>query len=163
MTQTLNITTKIISVTVNNESHSLNVNSNETLLDILRNKLQIKSIKAACWQGDCGICTILLEGKPVKSCLVLAWEAHERSILTVEGLMDGKNLSKLQEAFIRNGAIQCGFCTSAFLLMGHYLLSKGEPLSRESIKGSLNGILCRCTGYSDLIESIYEVYLDIYK
>jgi carbon-monoxide dehydrogenase small subunit len=105
----------------------------------------------------------LIEGKPMKSCLILAQEAHGRSILTVEGLMDGKNLSKLQEAFIKKGAVQCGFCTSAFLLMGHYLLSKEEQLSRESIKDSLNGILCRCTGYSDLIESIYEVYLDTYK
>ena len=158
MTQSLNNKSKMISITVNNQIHTLNVNPNETLLDILRNKLQIKSLKAACWQGDCGICTILLEGKPMKSCMVLALEVHGKSILTVEGLMDGKNLSNLQEAFIRNGAIQCGFCTSAFLLMGHYLLSNEESLSRESIKNSLNGILCRCTGYLDLIESIFEVY-----
>lgn len=156
MTSTLNITNKTININVNNEDHAIEVDSNETLLDLLRNKLEIKSVKAACWQGDCGICIILLEGKPIKSCLVLAQEVDTKSIITVEGLMKEGKLTNLQQAFIDNGAVQCGFCTSAFLLMGHYLLSRKEPLTRKSVEESLNGIICRCTGYKQIIDSILE-------
>ncbi|MHA2305140.1 MAG: (2Fe-2S)-binding protein [Candidatus Hodarchaeales archaeon] len=157
MTLSHSITSKTIFINLNNENYEVEVDSNETLLDFLRNKLDIKSVKSACWQGDCGICIILIDGKPIKSCLVLAQEVHNKSIITVEGLMDGEKLTKLQQAFIDNGAVQCGFCTSAFLLMGHYLLSQKESLTRKSVEESLNGIICRCTGYKEIIESILTV------
>ncbi len=163
MALTINITSKTIQIKVNNEDYEIEVNSNETLLDLLRNKLNIKSVKSACWQGDCGICIVLLEGIPTKSCLILAQEVHKKVITTVEGLMDGERLTKLQQAFIKTGAVQCGFCTSAFLLMGQYLLSRDEPLTRKSIEGSLNGIICRCTGYKQIIDSILDVHSSSYK
>ncbi|MFX1507172.1 MAG: (2Fe-2S)-binding protein [Promethearchaeota archaeon] len=146
-----------LSIRVNGLSYIILVEPNETLLDVLRNHLNIISIKAACWQGDCGLCTILLDGKPVKSCLVLAYEANQKEITTVEGLSKEGKLSKLQEAFIQNGAVQCGFCTSAFLLMGHYILMQGKSLEREEVEHLLNGIICRCTGYKQIVDSILAV------
>ncbi len=146
-----------ISIIVNGQSHEILVKPNETLLDVLRNHLHIKSIKAACWQGDCGLCTILLDGVPIKSCLVLAHEADQKEVTTVEGLILLGKLSKLQESFIQNGAVQCGFCTSAFLLMGHYLLIQGKSLEREEVEHLLNGIICRCTGYKQIVDSILAV------
>lgn len=146
-----------LSIRVNGLSYNILVKPNETLLDVLRNHLNIISIKAACWQGDCGLCTILLDGKPVKSCLVLAHEANRKEITTVEGLSKEGKLSKLQKAFIQNGAVQCGFCTSAFLLMGHYILMQGKSLERLEVEHLLNGIICRCTGYKQIVDSILAV------
>ncbi|MFW9905646.1 MAG: (2Fe-2S)-binding protein [Candidatus Thorarchaeota archaeon] len=146
-----------LSIQVNRKSYNILVNPNETLLDVLRKHLNIISIKAACWQGDCGLCTILLDGKPVKSCLVLAHEADHKEITTVEGLSKEGKLSELQEAFIQNGAVQCGFCTPAFLLMGHYILIQGKSLEREEVEHLLNGIICRCTGYKQIVDSILMV------
>ena len=111
-----------LTITLNGQKRSVNIEYNETLLDVLRNQLQIKSVKAACWSGDCGICIVLMNGKPIKSCLVLASEAASSAITTVEGLSSGEKLSYLQHAFIKHGAVQCGFCTGAFLLMGHPIL-----------------------------------------
>ncbi len=163
MTNTINVTRKTIQIKVNNEDYEIQVNSNETLLDLLRNKLNIKSVKSACWQGDCGICIVLLEGIPTKSCLILAQEVQKKSIITVEGLMEKEKLTKLQQAFIESGAVQCGFCTSAFLLMGQYLLSREGSLTKKSVKESLNGIICRCTGYEQIIDSIVYVHSNSYK
>ena len=146
-----------ITLTVNGKIHEILVRPNETLLDVLRKHLHIISVKAACWQGDCGICTILLDDIPVKSCLVLAHEVDQKHVTTVEGLSTGETMSKLQESFIHNGAVQCGFCTSAFLLMGHYLLTQGKPLKRREVEHLLNGIICRCTGYKQIIDSILTV------
>ncbi|MFX0125144.1 MAG: (2Fe-2S)-binding protein [Candidatus Hodarchaeota archaeon] len=146
-----------ITLLINGKTYKISAKPNETLLDVLRNHLLITSIKAACWQGDCGLCTILLEGVPIKSCLVLAHEADQKEVTTVEGLSLVGKLSKLQESFIQNGAVQCGFCTSAFLLMGHYLLIQGKPLEREEVEHLLNGIICRCTGYKQIVDSILAV------
>ncbi|WP_455141958.1 (2Fe-2S)-binding protein [Candidatus Hodarchaeum mangrovi] len=146
-----------INLIINGSKIEVSVLPNETLLDVLRNKLDIKSVKAACWQGDCGLCTVLLNRTPVKSCLILAIEAKNSAITTVEGLSDGENLSNLQKAFIKNGAVQCGFCTPAFLLMSYYLISKRKIFSRSEIEHSLNGIICRCTGYKQIVDSILDV------
>ncbi len=148
---------KQITLTVNDKTHKILIKPNETLLDILRNHLHITSVKAACWQGDCGLCTVLLEGIPIKSCLVLAYEVDNKKVITVEGLSIEGRISKLQESFINNGAVQCGFCTPAFLLMGHYLIKQGKPLERKEVKQLLNGIICRCTGYEQFIDSILAV------
>ena len=145
-----------ISFTLNGHPTKVIILPNMTLLTVLRDVLNISSVKAACWQGDCGLCTVLLDGNPVKSCLILAYEITGREIITVEGLTEETRISPLQQAFIDHGAVQCGFCTSAFLLVGTYLLNQGNKLSREEISEAINGILCRCTGYKQIIDAIYE-------
>ena len=145
-----------LTITLNGSICSVNIEVNETLLDVLRNKLQIKSVKAACWSGDCGICTVLMNGKPVKSCLVLAQEAANGSIITVEGLSSGEKLNNLQQDFIKYGAVQCGFCTGAFLLMGHHIISQKKHFTKKEIQEMINGIICRCTGYKHIIDSIHK-------
>ena len=145
-----------ITFTLNGNQKTLSIEDNQTLLDVLRNNLNIKSVKAACWQGDCGLCTILLNDNLVKSCLVLGLEANGKTITTIEGLSSEGKLSKLQKAFIKYGAIQCGFCSSAFLLTGQHLIDKyGSNLTVKLIKEGINGILCRCTGYQQIIDAIY--------
>ncbi|UCE14533.1 MAG: (2Fe-2S)-binding protein [Candidatus Heimdallarchaeota archaeon] len=151
----------MITLTVNGKSHEIPVKPNETLLDILRNHLHVASVKATCWQGDCGLCTILIDGVPIKSCLVLAHEVDQKSVTTVEGLSTEGKLTKLQESFIQNGAVQCGFCTPAFILLGYYLLEKGKQLDRKEIQHVLNGIICRCTGYKQIIDSILSASSNI--
>ena len=148
---------KTLFVTLNGHKRSIEIRSNETLLDVLRNKFNIKSVKAACWVGDCGVCTVLLDDKPVKSCLVLAQEAMNCNITTVEGISKGENLSPLQKAFIQHGAVQCGYCTGAFLILGHYIVNQQQRFSYSEIQELVNGIICRCTGYKQIIESIHEV------
>ena len=145
-----------ITLTVNNQKRTVDIEENETLLDVLRNRLHIKSVKAACWSGDCGICTVLLNSKPTKSCLVLACEAADSKIITVEGLSSSEKLHPLQQAFIDHGAVQCGFCTGAFLLMGYHIISKKQHFTPSEIQEMINGIICRCTGYQQIVDSIYE-------
>ena len=148
---------KTLSVILNGEKRVTEIQSNETLLDVLRDKFQIKSVKAACWVGDCGICTVLLEDKPVKSCLVLAQEAMNCSITTVEGISQDEKISELQNAFIKHGAVQCGYCTGAFLIFGHYIINQQQRFTFSEIQEMINGIICRCTGYQQIIESILDV------
>jgi len=147
---------KTLSLTLNGQKRTVSIEDNETLLDVLRNQLQIKSVKAACWSGDCGICTVLMNDKPMKSCLVLAYEAAGSTVTTVEGISSGEKLHHLQTTFIKHGAIQCGFCTGAFLLMGHHILSQKQSFSKIEIQKMINGIICRCTGYKQIIDSIHE-------
>ena len=142
--------------TLNGRKVTLTVPQNITLLDLLRNYHNIKSIKAACWVGDCGVCTVLIDNIPAKSCLVLAHEISGKAVLTIEGLSKEPIMNRLQESFIRNGAIQCGYCTSAFLLFGFYLISQQQKFTKEEIRELLNGIICRCTGYQQIIDSIYQ-------
>ena len=157
MIEGIDKTLKTVILNVNDQQRVVNIKSSQTLLDVLRNLLNIKSIKAACWAGDCGVCTVLLDGIPVKSCLVLANEAVNHDILTVEGISEGEKISQLQNVFIKNGAVQCGFCTGAFLLMGHYILSRKKKVTFNEIQHLINGIICRCTGYKEIVQSIYEV------
>lgn len=146
-----------ITLLINGNNKKCTIKPSQTLLEVLRDVLNIKSVKAACFQGDCGLCTVLLDNKPVKSCLVLGVEANGKTITTVEGLSSEGKLSILQKSFIKYGAVQCGFCTSAFLLMGHYLIQQHKSnLTKEMIKEGINGILCRCTGYQQIIDAIYN-------
>jgi len=144
-----------IMIKVNGEERKLEVEENETLLQVLRDKLRIRSVKAACWRGECGLCTVLLEGKPVKSCLILACEADGCSIVTVEGLND--NLSeRIKKTFVEEGAIQCGFCTPAFILAAYSLLRENPNPSREDVVEAINGLICRCTGYHQIVNAIIK-------
>lgn len=145
---------KAISLTVNGVDLRASVKDNAILLDVLRDQLRIKSVKAACWRGECGLCTILLNGKPVKSCLVLGVEAEGADILTAEGLAEGGVLSPLQQAFVEHGAMQCGFCTPAFVVTAHHLLTVKPNPSDEEIKEYLAGQICRCGTYKQMITAI---------
>ena len=142
-------------IKVNGEEHKLRVEENETLLQVLRDRLRIKSVKAACWRGECGLCTVLLEGKPVKSCLVLACEVDGSSIVTVEGLNDDLG-EKIKRAFVEEGAIQCGFCTPAFILATYSLLRENPNPSREEVVEAINGLICRCTGYHHIVKAVMD-------
>lgn len=143
-----------IKVTVNGESYQMEVPSHRTLLDFLRQDLELMGTKSGCETGDCGSCTVLLNGNVVNSCLVLAAEADGKEILTVEGLAHGNELHPLQEAFIEHGAIQCGYCTSGMLLSAKALLDEIPRPTENEVKEALAGNLCRCTGYYGIVKAV---------
>lgn len=130
------------------------IRDNELLLDFLRDKLEVKSVKAACWRGECGLCTVLLNGQLVKSCLVLAAEVDGSEVITVEGIMENGELTPIQKAFIETGASQCGFCTPAFVLACHYLLTSNPSPTDSDINSALGGLICRCGTYNQIKEAI---------
>ncbi|MDD4309077.1 MAG: (2Fe-2S)-binding protein [Candidatus Cloacimonetes bacterium] len=144
---------KEICITVNNEKRYVSVEPNEVLLDVLREKLGVKSPKCGCERGDCGACTVLLDGNAVRSCLVLAIEVEGHSIITVEGISADK-LSTLQEAFIQFNSFQCGYCAPGIILAVTELLEKHPHPTLEEIKESIAGNLCRCTGYTPIFDAI---------
>jgi carbon-monoxide dehydrogenase small subunit len=145
-----------ITLTVNGVVERLDVPSNMTLLQMLREKLALTGTKNGCEAGECGACTVLLDGEPVNSCMVLAVEVDGRSVVTVEGLAPEGELSPLQEAFVDHNAIQCGFCTPGMLMAATALLSRNPHPSEQEIKQALVGNLCRCTGYVRIVEAIEE-------
>jgi carbon-monoxide dehydrogenase small subunit len=124
------------------------------LLELIRDHLHLTGTKEGCGTGDCGACTVLLDNKPVNSCLVLAIEADGKEILTIEGLAKNGKLHPLQEAFIEHGAVQCGFCTSGLILTAKAFLDEKPSPSEEDVKRAISGNLCRCTGYARIIEAI---------
>ena len=128
----------------------------ETLLHVLRNKLNHTEVKEGCGKGDCGACTILLDGIPVDSCLVLAYQAEGKRILTVKGLGTPEKMHPLQKKFVEKGAIQCGFCIPGQLLSAEALLEKNPKPCREEIKRAISGNLCRCTGYKKIFDAIED-------
>ena len=145
-----------ITLRVNGEEKTLEVEPNKTLLWVIRNQLKLKGTKKGCEHGECGLCTVLMDGVPVKSCLVLAVEADGHEITTVEGLSKDGALTALQRAFIEHGALQCGFCTPAFLIVGTWLLKRNPDPTREEVVKAINGLLCRCTGYKQIIDAILD-------
>lgn len=147
---------KEISLILNYEPRTVMVAPNEILLDVLREKLGVKSPKCGCERGDCGACTVLLDGTCVRSCLVLAIEVDGHEITTVEGLSQDK-LSTLQEAFIEFNSFQCGYCAPGIILAVTELLEKHPHPSLEEIKESIAGNLCRCTGYTPIFDAIMAV------
>ncbi len=150
---------KQIKITVNGQEYDLSVEPNLTLLDLLRERLGLTGTKKGCDEGDCGACTVLLNGKAVSSCLVLAVEANGKDVLTIEGveLEGGDSLHPLQKAFVENGAIQCGFCTPGMILSAKALLDKNPHPSQTQIRRAISGNLCRCTGYQKIVEAIETV------
>ncbi len=147
---------KLICLTINGKEYELAVAPNMTLADLLREELLLTGTKKGCELGDCGTCTVIMNGKAVNSCLVLAVQASGKEITTVEGLETDDGLHPLQEKFIENGAIQCGFCTSGMLLSGKALLDKTPKPSELEIRTAISGNLCRCTGYQKIVESIKD-------
>ncbi len=148
---------KMICLTINGKEYELAVVPNMTLADLLREELLLTGTKKGCELGDCGTCTVIMNGKAVNSCLVLAVQAAGKEITTVEGLETEKGLHPLQEKFIENGAIQCGFCTSGMLLSAKTLLDKNPKPDELEIRTAISGNLCRCTGYQKIVESIKDV------
>ena len=143
-----------IQLTVNGELRSVKVLPHYILLDVLRNQLGLTGTKECCLQGECGACTVLLNGRAVDSCLVLAIEADGGEILTIEGLADHGKLDALQTMFLEKGAVQCGFCIPGMLLSAKYLLKTNPHPTREEIQDGLAGNLCRCAGYYRFIEGV---------
>jgi carbon-monoxide dehydrogenase small subunit len=148
---------KEITLQVNEMSFSIKVGSSELLVDVLRDKLGLTGTKKGCGTGDCGACTVLLDGKPVNSCLVLAVSAVGKQIVTIESMGDTDHLHPLQQSFINNGAIQCGYCSPGFLITAKALLEENPHPTEAEIRMAVAGNLCRCTGYATIIQAISAV------
>ena len=143
-----------ISLIVNGERHDTLCQPNLTLLEVLRENLQLTGTKHGCELGECGACAVLLDGEPVLSCLVLAMECDGQQITTVEGLTRGASLHPLQAAFADHGAVQCGYCTPGVLVTAKALLDRNPCPSRTEVREALSGNLCRCTGYLQILDAI---------
>ncbi len=144
----------IVRFRLNGEGMTEEVKPNETLLDALRNRVRLVSVKKGCDEGECGTCTVLLNGKPVRSCLLLAVQVNDAEVTTVEGLAKYGELSEIQQAFLEKYGFQCGFCTPAMILTTKALLDENPNPTIEDIKDAFEGNLCRCTGYEQIIESV---------
>ena len=147
---------KLITITLNGNLVEVPASPNQTLLQLLRDDLRLTGTKHGCGVGDCGSCTVLLDGRPVNSCLMLAFQADGKQVTTVEALSDGDKLHPLQEAFVEKGAIQCGFCTPGMLLSAKSLLEKNPRPDERGIREAVSGNLCRCTGYQKIVEAIQD-------
>jgi carbon-monoxide dehydrogenase small subunit len=145
---------KELHITVNGDEYHLFVDVRRTLLDVIREDIGLTGTKNGCGAGECGACTVLLDGEPVNSCLVLAHEADGQEVVTIEGLAQGGVLHPIQEAFVEQGAIQCGFCTPGMVMSTKALLDRKPNPSREDILHGLKGNLCRCTGYVKIIDAV---------
>lgn len=139
---------------LNGEEVTVQVEADALLIDVLRERLGLMGTKEACGEGECGACTVLLDGRPVTSCLVPARKAHGREVLTVEGLASQGELHPLQKAFIEHGAVQCGYCTPGMLMSAKALLDRNPHPTDEEIREAISGNLCRCTGYVKIVEAI---------
>lgn len=148
---------QIVKLKVNGEFHEVAVEPRMTLRDVLRESLGLTGTKNGCSLGNCGSCTVLLDGKPVVSCLLLALEAQGKEILTIEGLSENGQLHPVQQAFIDHSALQCGFCTPGMVLSAKALLDNNPNPTEDEIKEAISGNLCRCTGYVDIVEAISDV------
>jgi carbon-monoxide dehydrogenase small subunit len=145
---------QLIEFYVNGDTYELAVEPQTTLLEVLRDHLGLTGTKEACGTGECGSCTVLIEGKPILSCLALAVDYPNKEIVTIEGLSQGEKLTPVQQAFVDCGAVQCGFCTPGMILSTSALLKENPSPSEEEIRKALEGHLCRCTGYNKIIEAI---------
>ena len=145
-----------VELTVNGERREADVWAGESLLTALRDRLELPGSKNACEQGECGSCSILLDGELVCSCLVLAAQADGHDVVTVEGLARGDELHPVQEAFANAGAVQCGFCTPGFVVAAAELLRRNRDPSDDAIREALSGNLCRCTGYQKILDAVHE-------
>ena len=148
-----------IALTVNGEPHDVAFDAYKTLLEVLREDLNLCGTKHGCELGECGACAVLLDGRPVLSCLVLGVECAARNVVTVEGLGAGGRLHRLQETFADLGAAQCGYCTPGFLVTAKALLDRTPHPSRDQIREALSGNLCRCTGYQQIVEAVEAAVL----
>lgn len=151
-----------IDVTINGERHELALEPYRSLLDVLRNEVGLTGTKKGCDVGDCGACTVLLDGKPVNSCLVLGVEVGGCTVVTIEGLQSGpERLHPLQDSFMQHGAAQCGFCTPGFIMMAKALLDENPAPTEDEIRFGIAGNICRCTGYTKIVAAIQTAAKDM--
>lgn len=153
----MNSNTYQLTMTVNGKPVTLDVGADELLVDVLRDRLGLTGTKIGCSEGECGACTIIMDGKPVLSCLLPALRAQGSQITTIEGLSDGDTLHPLQQAFVDHGAVQCGYCIPGFIMSAKALLDNNPHPDRDEIKEAIAGNLCRCTGYVKIVEAIEDV------
>jgi carbon-monoxide dehydrogenase small subunit len=147
----------LLRFTVNEEPREIAVEPWWTLLDVLRDQLELTGAKKGCDRGDCGACTVLLDGKPIVSCTTLAVQAHGRRVTTIEGLMTEGQPHPLQQAFVDVGAVQCGFCTPGMVLAAKALLDENPSPTEDNVREAIAGNLCRCTGYAKIVEAVLSV------
>jgi len=147
---------RIIRLTVNDEEEELMTTPNRTLLEVLRNDLNLTGAKEGCGEGACGACTVLVDGQPVYSCLTLAVEVQGKAITTIEGLADGARLHPIQQAFVDHAAIQCGFCSPGMVLVAKALLDENPRPTQQEAREAISGNVCRCTGYAKIVEAMLE-------
>lgn len=145
-----------IALTVNGDDITADVEPDLSLLRFLRDRLGLKGSREGCGHGDCGSCTVLIDGRPALACIMFAFQAAGRSITTIEGISDGDRLDVVQQCFVEKGAIQCGFCTPAMILVAKALLDENPHPSRRQIRQAISGVLCRCTGYKKIVDAIEE-------
>ena len=152
---------KQIQITLKGKPMSLEVQPHRLLLDLLRDEIGLTGTKEGCGTGDCGACTVLLNGKPVNSCLILSGELDGAEIVTIEGLKIGPELHPVQKAFIQDGGAQCGYCTPGMLMMSKALLEENPNPTEEDIRFALSGNLCRCTGYAKIVQAVQDAAVEL--
>lgn len=145
---------RLITLTVNGVQHEVAIEPRQSLLQVLREELHLTGTKEGCSEGECGACTVVLDGQTVDSCLIFGLEAHGREVVTIEGLAQADQLHPVQKAFAEYGAVQCGFCTPGMILSAKALLESNPHPTEAEIRQSISGNLCRCTGYVKIVEAI---------
>jgi carbon-monoxide dehydrogenase small subunit len=153
----MSVVKRELELKVNGEEYTLEVEPHRTLLEVIRDDLELTGTKLGCGGGECGACTVILDGKAVKSCLMLALDAKGKELWTIEGLAKGGELHPLQRAFVERGAIQCGFCTPGMIMASKALLDENPRPTEQDIKDALAGNLCRCTGYVKILDAVSSV------
>jgi aerobic carbon-monoxide dehydrogenase small subunit len=151
---TLSPATISVTMTINGQSYTVDVRPHHTLLDVLRDQLGLTGSKECCAEGECGACTVLIDGRAITACLMLGVEADGSDIVTIEGLAKDRQLDRVQQAFLDKGAVQCGFCIPGMIVAARYLLTTNPHPTMEEIKEGLAGNLCRCGGYSRIVEAV---------
>lgn len=146
-----------VELSVNGTKYQLKIEPWRTLVEVLREKLGLMGTKKSCNEGECGACTVIMDGKAVTSCLVLALDARGKDIVTIEGLSEGETLDPIQESFLKHGGVQCGYCTSGMIMSAKALLDKNPNPTLDDTRRAISGNLCRCTGYQHIIDSIMAV------
>ncbi len=152
---------KKIELKVNGTVHKVEIEEDMRLIDVLRDKLGLMGTKEGCGEGECGACTIIMDGETVASCLVMAFQAEGKEILTIEGLSEGEKIHPIQQAFLDEGAVQCGFCIPGMVLSAKALLDKKSSPNRSEIREAISGNLCRCTGYNKIVNAVEKAAKDL--